>query len=257
MDPVPAPTDTTPGSPAGPAPAPAVVPADDPDPAEVAAVMAEIAAGDTAAVWRFLLLADRPVRRQVRRELRRLRIPYTRDDLDGLVLDAVDAIVRCARSWRPDGAPPWTWARDRVTGVVHRWAGTFADPLDEVAAARHASYDRAAPETSPAVDPADVVEDVLATLRRVAARDPRAAQLAAALDLVASPRDAAVWLTHADERATGNRSPAVTVAARFGLGEAAVRKVVQRVGQRLRALGGDDRFPDLLHLPVVAARRAA
>ena len=77
------------------------------------------------------------------------------------------------------------------------------------------------------------------------------------LDLVASPRDAAVWLSHADERATGNRSPAVTVAARFGLGEAAVRKVVQRVGQRLRALGGDDRFPDLLHLPVVAARRAA
>src|SRR5690606_42019834 len=93
MDPVPAPTDTPPGSPAGPAPAPAVVPADDPDPAEVAAVMAEIAAGDTAAVWRFLLLADRPVRRQVRRELRRLRIPYTRDDLDGLVLDAVDAKI--------------------------------------------------------------------------------------------------------------------------------------------------------------------
>jgi hypothetical protein len=250
MDPVPASTDTTPGT-------LAVAPADDPDPAEVAAVMAEIAAGDTAAVWRFVVLADRPVRRQVRRELRRLRIPYTCDDLDGLVLDAVDAIVRCARSWRPDGAPPWTWARDRVAAVVHHWAGTFADPLDEVLAARHASGDHAAPEVTPAVDPADVVEDALATLRRVAERDPRAAQLAAALDEVASPRDAAVWLTHADERATGNRSPAVTVAARFGLGEAAVRKVVQRVGQRLRALGGDDRFPDLLHLPVVAARRAA
>src|SRR5690606_13157859 len=42
MDPVPASTDTTPGT-------LAVAPADDPDPAEVAAVMAEIAAGDTAA----------------------------------------------------------------------------------------------------------------------------------------------------------------------------------------------------------------
>src|SRR5690606_40436930 len=125
---------------------------------------------------------------------------------------AVAAMVRGARSGRRAGAPPGTGARARVTGAAHPGAGPSAAPLDEVVAARHASYDRAAPETSPAVDPADVVEDVLATLRRVAARDPRAAQLAAALDLVASPRDAAVWLTHADERATGNRSPAVTVA---------------------------------------------
>ncbi|HLT70897.1 MAG TPA: hypothetical protein VKZ72_12055 [Acidimicrobiales bacterium] len=264
MQTLPATTDTTPRAVAGPAPAPVGRPAtdprdDDPDPAGVAAALAAVAAGDRAAIWRFAGLADRPVRRQVQGELRRLGLPATRDDLDGLVLDAIVAIARCAGSWRPDGAAPWTWARDRVAGVVRDWAGTFADPLDEVLAARHASSAAGltAATATWAVDPEDVVEDALATLRRVAERDRRAAQLAAALDEVASPRDAAVWLTHLEEVAAGNRRPAVTVAARFGLGEAAVRKVVQRVWQRLLALGDDDRFPDLVRLPVVAARRAA
>ena len=50
----------------------------------------------------------------------------------------------------------------------------------------------------------------------------------------------------------------MTVAARFGLRTDAVRKVVQRVAQRLRRTADDDRFTALASLPVLAGsdRRA-
>ena len=48
-----------------------------------------------------------------------------------------------------------------------------------------------------------------------------------------SDRDAAIWLGVQLEKGAGNRSPAVTVAAEHGLRPDAVRKVVQRVGERL------------------------
>jgi hypothetical protein len=62
-----------------------------------------------------------------------------------------------------------------------------------------------------------------------------------------------------DEREGGNRHPALTVGVRFGMRPEAVRKAVQRVGRRLRRATHDDRFSELVTLPLFARseRRAA
>lgn len=51
-----------------------------------------------------------------------------------------------------------------------------------------------------------------------------------------SARDADIWLGIQLEKGAGNRSPAVTVAAECGLRPDAVRKVCQRVSERLGAV---------------------
>ena len=242
----------------------------------VALLMAAIAAGDRPAIWALRELADCPVRSRVRGELRRLGVRYEAEDLDAMVTDAVLAIADIAASWRPGGAPPWSWAHHRVVGVVHRFVGTFADSFDALGdgdsggaldwLAAHAT--RVAPSTGAtrsvgevpaggeAVDPAAVVGDARAALRRLAATRPLAADLDAALSELASPRDAAVWLAMLDERAAGNRHPAVTVGARFAMRADAVRQATHRVWGRLARAADDGRFPALALLPPLAARRS-
>jgi hypothetical protein len=232
--------------------------------------MSAIAAGDTSALWAFRDVADPPLRRQLRATLHRLDVPYDVDDLDGMVIDAVLAIAEVAGAWRPGGAPPWVWAHHRVIGVVHRFVGIFATSLDSLAdgdygdaLARLTTRGHAgAPSTATrmvAFDPAHVVSEARAALRGLASDRIDAALLDDALSETVSARDAALWLAVLDEWEAGNRHPAVTVGARFGMRPDAVRKAVQRVGRRLRRATDDDRFAPLASLPVFAQdqRRAA
>ncbi|MGH9227954.1 MAG: hypothetical protein ACRD07_04330 [Acidimicrobiales bacterium] len=232
--------------------------------------MTAIAAGDTAALWGFRDVADQPLRRRLRATLHRLDVPYDVDDLDGLVIDAVLAIADVAGAWRPGGAPPWVWAHHRVVGVVHRFVGQFATSLDALAdgdygdaLARFTGRGHAGVPPGVAgmvtLDPADVVSEARAALKRLAFDRPDAALLDTALSETVSARDAALWLAALDEREAGNRHPAVTVGVRFGMRPDAVRKAVQRVGRRLRRATDGDRFAALASLPVFAgdAPRAA
>jgi hypothetical protein len=225
--------------------------------------MGAIAAGDRSAVWKLRDVADPPVRRRLASTLHRLDVRYDADDLDGLVIDAVLAIADVAGAWRPGGAPPWVWANHRVVGVVHRFVGIFAKSLDALsegdygdAVARLTARGRCAEARSTAAVTAfEHGDDVLtprAVLRGMASDRPEAALLDAALSEIVSGRDAALWLAVLDERAAGNRHPAVTVGARFGMRPDAVRKAVQRVGERLRRGTRNDRFAPLASLPVFA-----
>jgi hypothetical protein len=189
--------------------------------AGVVAVMARIVAGDREAVWELHELAEPALARMLRAEARRIDFRIGEEDIFDLTLDAAIALAKLARSWKPDGALPWVWARHRVTALVHDHIGTFTRELDD----EH--LDLEAQPTMPAVaEPREA-------LRSLARRHPSAHRLDQRLSATVTDRDASIWLGVQLEKAAGNRSPAVTIAADHGLHPAAVRKVVQRVGQRV------------------------
>jgi len=189
--------------------------------AAVAEVMGRLAAGDRDAVWDLHDLAERPLARIVRAEARRIDVRIGDDDVYDLTLDAAIDLGKLAPSWDPDGALPWVWARRRVTALVHHHVGTFADELDD------SHLDLEAPRAVARVEAPRQV------LRDAARRHPAAHELEQRLTAAASARDVEIWLGVQMEKAAGNRSPAVTVAADHGMRADAVRKVVQRVSQRL------------------------
>jgi len=188
--------------------------------AAVAELMGRIAAGDSDAIFELHELAKTDLARLVRSEARRLDLRLDADEVWELTLDAAEAVAEVAGAWRPDGAWPWVWAHHRIRRVVHRHVGTFASPLDD----QHLEL-----EAPPPVEP---IDDPLDVLRQAARRHPAARRLADGLARVGE-RDARIYLGVALERAAGNRSPAVTVGADHDLQPATVRKVVQRVGERL------------------------
>ena len=190
----------------------------------VAAVMARLAAGDKQAVWELHDLAAPWLTRILRAEARRIDVRIGEEDVFDLTLDAAIDLGRLARSWKPDGALPWVWARRRVAALVHDHVGTFARPLDET------HLDIEAPVVLPSV------EDPRGVLRSLAEHHPSARRLEQRLRASVSERDAEIWLGVQIERAAGNRSPAVTVGADHDLRPDTVRKVVQRVGERLDAV---------------------
>jgi len=187
-------------------------------------VMARLVAGDQAAVWDLHDLAERDLARMVRAEARRIDVRISDEDVLDLTLDAAIDLAKLAPAWRPDGALPWVWARQRVNGLVHAHIGTFASELDDT------HLDIVVPDPVPSMDrPRDV-------LRSLAARHPAAHRLDKRLDDTVTERDADIWLGVQLEKGAGNRSPAVTVAVDHDMRPDAVRKVVQRVGQRLEAV---------------------
>lgn len=183
--------------------------------------MARLAAGERRALWELHDLARDDLARMVRAAARRIDVRITAEDVVDLTIDAAIELADLAPAWRPDGALPWVWARHRISALVHAHAGTFAAPLDEAHLVLEAPP---VPER---------IEDPQAVLRAAAARHPGARRLERRLREAVSDRDAAIWLGVQIERGTGNRSPAVTVATDHGMRPEAVRKVVQRVGDKL------------------------
>jgi len=189
--------------------------------AAVSEVMARLAAGDSRAVWDLHELAAPALSRILRAEARRIDVRIGHDDVFDLTLDAAIDLGKLAGSWNPEGALPWVWARRRITALVHDHVGTFADELDD------GHLDLEAPTcVAPAGAPLEVLRDA-------ARRHPAARELEQRLTAAASERDVAIWLGVQLEKAAGNRSPAVTVATDHGMRAEAVRKVVQRVSERL------------------------
>lgn len=189
--------------------------------ARVADLMRRIAADDDDAVWELLELARPSLEKMLLREARRLSVHLSADDLCGMVTECVLDLADLADAWKPTGALPWVWARHRMLAHVHRHIGVFADPLDE------ALIEREEPQRVEGID------DPLAVLESAAQRHPAARGLLDQLRRVASDRDARIWLGIRLERASGNRSPAVTIGADHGMRPEAVRKAYQRVGERL------------------------
>ena len=187
----------------------------------VAEVMARLAAGEQRAVWELHSLAEPWLRRMVRAEARRVDVRLGDDDVLDLTLDAAIELGHLARAWNPEGAMPWVWAHRRIKALVHGHIGQLGRPLDD----EHLDL-----EAPPPVEEMPEARDVL---RSLATRHAGARRLEERLATVASDRDAGIWLRTQIEKGVGNRSPAVTVAVEYGLRPDAVRKVNQRVAERL------------------------
>ncbi|MEQ1786546.1 MAG: hypothetical protein ABL966_05790 [Acidimicrobiales bacterium] len=192
--------------------------------AQVVEVMARLVDGDRDAVWDLHVLAEVPVRHILRAEARRIDVRIGDEDVFDLTIDAAIDLAKLARSWDPDGALPWVWARKRITHLVHDHIGQHTRELDD----EHLEIE-APPVLASVPEPREV-------LRSVAEGHPAARQLELQLSESVSERDATIWLGVQLEKGAGNRSPAVTIAAECGLRPDAVRKVCQRVTERLSAV---------------------
>ena len=215
---------------------------------ELHRIMAGVVAGEAWAIGAFFGAATVPVRRLLLARFQEAGIWLSADRLEDLIRDCIVELIDLAPSWRPDGgAPPWSWARQRLVATAFARLGILADDLD-----RHHSLvdDRGDPHL--AVDPAPLAS--LVVLDRLAADRHEAALLVEAFTGGISRRDQVIWLDVLIEHGAGNRSPAVTVAQTHGLSPALVRKICQRVRERLVRIGhSEDRFGPLLDLPVLAA----
>jgi hypothetical protein len=207
-------------------------------------VMARMTGGDRAAVFTLYLEYGDHVAALMRRELRRLGLQHVEPgELDGLVLDGCLALLDSAGAWDPEGgALPWNWAARRLASIAQRWVGQHADRLDglELAAAEQL---RAVGEEP----------DGLEVFTRLAPCHDGCALLVEAFDHGnVNPRDRAILLAVKLQTEAGDPSPSITVARDHGLQPAAVRQVVKRTLDRLRAVAErEPRFAGLIELPIL------
>jgi hypothetical protein len=212
----------------------------------VVAIMAAMAAGERAAVFRLYAEFGGHLGATMRWELRRLGVEYTSpEELDGMVIDACLELFECGAAWDPDwGVLPWTWAERRLRGIASAWVGQHADEIDVE------GMDRSAATPLPAQAGDEVDLDVLA---RLAGYHAGAALVLDALARVATARDQAIVLEFQSQKVAGDPSPARTVAGRHHVSPEVVRQVVCRVRARLARLAvTDERNAPLVESAMVA-----
>lgn len=221
-------------------------------------LMGAMAAGDTVALFTFL---DR-YRARLGATVRRLLAPFGRHDVwrdpaqvDALVQTAAIVIFDHAGGWSRDGALPWTWAERAIRAELVAWIGHPHDELHPDAAevgapvpppaAMPVAPGPPARSTAIAVDggAAEAIDLLLPQgpstadeLAWLAAREPLVALLWSAIRRVASPRDTDVHILYRLQKGMGDRSPAHTVGAEFGLAPDNVRQIDLRVRRKLGAL---------------------
>ena len=215
-------------------------------------VMALLAAGDRAALFRLHEEFGEPIAAAVRRELQRINVRVSPDDFSGLVIDAVMAIGDCASGWNPaGGAMPWVWAEHRIRQVVCREVGQFTDSIDGDSEKTLEKLDRQAAAAPEAAPDSGITE--LQVLARLSATENVCALLLAALEHITSERDREILLAYKLQASLGDPSPANTVGAAFNLKPTAVRQAVKRSLDRLRRLAArEPRFQALADLPFLA-----
>ena len=223
----------------------APLPAED-DPLSVEAIMARLAAGDTAAIFTLSEHHGHRVAGVVRRQLRRCGVDdVSRDDLQSLVIDACLELVKVASSWRPGGALPWWWAEGRIRNVVTTWVGVHADSLDD----HWSDVEGAGPGPAPSAE-ASIAE----TFARLVAEHPLVGLVAEAAQVAKVDDTALVCiLDYRIQQDQGDPSPAHTLAERYGLSPAALRQRVCRGRRRLReVVQADPRFAAIADFELVA-----
>jgi hypothetical protein len=206
-------------------------------------VMARMAGGDRAAVFTLYIEYGDHVAALMRREVRRLGVQHVEpDELDGLVLDGCLALFDSAGSWDPQGgALPWNWAVRRLAAIAQKWVGQHADTLDrDVVAAEQLRALGDEPEG-------------LEVFERLAPCHDGCALLIEAFDHGrVRPRDRAILLEVKLQTEAGDPSPSITVARVYGLKPDAVRQIVKRTLDRLRAVAvREPRFAGLIELPIL------
>lgn len=210
---------------------------------QLESVMARLAEDDRAAVVTLYQDFGCFLVAVVRRHLARFGArDVTRDDLDGLVLDACFAIAECAPAWDPaTRVAPWTWAERRIAMVVNRSIGQYADELDDRAFELPA---RAAGDVDD-MTPLDLLD---------ARREPVCRLLRDAFDSAGvSERDRTLLLETRLQASLGDPSPATTVGMLFDMQPAAVRQAVKRAKDRLRGLAdAESRYAPLADLALLA-----
>jgi hypothetical protein len=166
------------------------------------------------------------------------------DEVGGLVLDVAFFLQAHAGSWRPGGALPWNWAARGIAKLVadhigHARADVELDRLD-LATDRH----WAAETTEVGLE--DLGADPVVDLLRQALAN-----------IVCTDRHREVHIEYRRQAAAGDRSPAHTVGAMFGLTPANVRQIDKRVRNKLKVLAeGDPYFAELADLPWITGRRS-
>jgi hypothetical protein len=206
-------------------------------------VMARMAGGDRAAVFTLYIEYGDHVAALMRREVRRLGVQHVEpDELDGLVLDGCLALFDSAGSWDPQGgALPWNWAVRRLAAIAQKWVGQHADTLDrDVVAAEQLRALGDEPEG-------------LEVFERLAPCHDGCALLIEAFDHGrVRPRDRAILLEVKLQTEAGDPSPSITVARVYGLKPDAVRQIVKRTLDRVRAVAArEPRFAGLIELPIL------
>jgi len=210
---------------------------------QLESVMARLARGDRAAVVTLYQDFGRVLAAVVRRHLSSFGTQdVTREDLDGLVLDACFAIADCAPAWDPaTSVAPWTWAERRIAALVNRSIGQYADELDDRAFELPAGGAGDVDDTSPL----DLLD---------ARREPVCRLLRDAFDSAGvSERDRKLLLETRLQASLGDPSPATTVGMLFDMQPAAVRQAVKRTRDRLRGLAdAESRYAPLADLALLA-----
>jgi hypothetical protein len=215
-------------------------------------VMAQLAAGDDAAVAALYLEFGATVRASLAAiaRARGRRIPA--DDLDGLTIDACLALRRVARGWRPDGSLPWTWARNRLVALVDAYVAPGSHPVVDFD-----DLEAAAPSPTTAVGDVDD-DDPLDLLAILAESNQRLGLLADALNKAVPPGEGRTLLRYALQHRAGDPSPSHTVAAQLGLRPPAVRQRVSRARRRLAdVVANDPRYAPLTDIALLSGPAAS
>lgn len=212
----------------------------------VEAIMARLAAGDTAAVFTLAEHHGHRVAGVVRRQLTRCGVDHVSgDDLQSLVIDACIELRQVAPAWRPGGALPWWWAEGRIRAVVNGWVGVYADSLDD-----HVGW----AETDELPQALSFEDSVAETFARLVAEVPLVGLVAEAARAAKVDDIALVCLLdYSIQQDQGDPSPAHTLAERYGLSPETLRKRISRGRSRLKkVVATDPRFAALADFALVA-----
>lgn len=205
--------------------------------------MSRLAAGDPAFIWSLVEDFGDDLAGVVRATVGaagRREVLSEPGRVEAMVFDIALCLFEQAASWDPDGgALPWVWARRAIDQIIWADLGHRCIELDELVVGPPPG---AGPPEARSGGGAPAIDESLAevTLLDLAVHDRRIARLIEAIGAVGSDRDGAVHTEYRIQRASGDPSPANTVADAFGLQAANVRQIDARMRRRLRHLAATD-----------------
>ena len=209
--------------------------------ARVAELMAQMAAGDQAAIWALCQEFRSAIAATVAFHLRQLGHQHLISDddfIDTLVIDVGVSLFDVAGAWDPSGgAMPWSWARHTIRQTVRDAVAVATVGIDGDPVAARAGPGAALDQTSTNETGATSDSDHLASL---AVAIPEVQLLQAAIHEVASNRDQQIHIAYQLRKADGTKAASEAVATLFDLTAANVRQINSRTIRKLRQLAATD-----------------